>query len=314
MAVKTNMPVIGVQDIPTYIDEQPKEVSTMFIGDTGIGKTQVIKQYCEDRDIFLKTLILSQIEASECLGIPVQAKRIYKGKEFNTIETAVPTWVFDLAEQENCILYLDEFLCAEPSVMNAFLNFITEKTVNGIDLSHVKIVASTNIGNYTYDPDTNILSRFAMFYVENTEYNKYLKSKYGKKAFKGDYKDEEELDGIIFDQRSLKPRCQEMLCLLANSPNLDKWYQAYTMTPMMPVFHKQDKINNIIKSFAKKDGYTDKWLILDDDLEIMAGYLFKVVSSSKRTNILDYATSYSNIAYDQLRLRCILQELFIKMV
>ena len=160
---------IEINQIPEIIDAQPKEMSVLIIGDTGIGKTQVIKKYAEDNNIYLKTLILSQIEASEALGIPVQSKRVYNGKEYSTIETAVPTWVFDLAEHENAMLYLDEFLCAEPAVMNSFLNFITEKRVGDIDLSHVKIVAATNIGNYTYDPDNNILSRFCMFYAVNTK-------------------------------------------------------------------------------------------------------------------------------------------------
>ena len=198
--------------------------------------------------------------------------------------------------------------------MNAFLNFITEKNVNGIDLSHVKIVAATNIGNYTYDPDTNILSRFAMFYTVNTNYNKYLKEKYKTKAFKGDYKDEEELDGVIFDQRSLKPRCQEMLCLLAKSPNLDKWYQAYTMTPMMPVFHKQEKINNIVKGFVRKDEYTDKWILPDDILEALSGHLFKAVSASKRANIVSYASTLDNVQYDRYTLNRFLQDRFDSMV
>ena len=91
---------VDVQELNKIINAQPVEMPLMIIGDTGIGKTQVIKKYAEENKIYLKTLILSQIEASEALGIPVQSKRVYNGVEYNTIETAVPTWVFDLAEND----------------------------------------------------------------------------------------------------------------------------------------------------------------------------------------------------------------------
>ena len=301
---------ISVTEMPMIIESAPTEMSIMFIGDTGIGKTQIIKQYAEDNDIYLKTLILSQIEASEALGIPVQSTREYEGKVYSTIETAVPSWVFDLKEHKNAMLYLDEFLCSEPAVMNSFLNFITEKKINGIDLSHVKIVASTNIGNYTYDPDNNILSRFCMFYVENKEYNKYLKKKYGKKfVVQNDYKDEEELDSVIFDTRSLKPRCQEMLCLVKDINLVDMFYEGYTNTPMMPIFHKMGKINDIVKGFAIKNE-EDNWIIPNDDLDTLAGYIYKAVSKSTKKDIVDYATTFKNINYNKSRLKNRLDEIF----
>lgn len=301
---------INVTEISDIITATPKEMSLLFLGDTGIGKTQIIKQYAKDNNIYLKTLILSQIEASEALGIPVQSKRIYNGKEYSTIETAVPTWVFDLAEQKNAILYLDEFLCSEPAVMNSFLNFITEKNVNGIDLSHVKIIAATNIGNYTYEPDNNILSRFCMFYVENKEYNKYLKKKYGSK-FKvtNDYKDEEELNSVIFDKRSLKPRCQEMLCLIKDDTLLEAFYEGYTNTTMMPIFHNTTKINDIIKSFATKDE-NEKWIIHNDDIDTLAGMIYQVTSTSKKTNVVEWASTFKNIKYDTWALRTRLKDIF----
>ena len=301
---------INVTEMSKVIEATPAEMSVMFIGDTGIGKTQVIKKYAADNNIYLKTLILSQIEASEALGIPVQSKRIFEGKEFSTIETAVPSWVFDLKEHENAMLYLDEFLCAEPAVMNSFLNFITEKSVNGIDLSHVKIIASTNIGNYTYEPDNNILSRFCMFYVENKEYNKYLKKKYGKKFIvHNDYKDEEELNSVIFDTRSLKPRCQEMLCLVKDVSMVDMFYEGFTNTPMMPIFHNMNKINDIVKGFAVKNE-DDKWEIPADDIDTMAGFIYKAVAKSTKKDIIDYASTLKNVEYNKTKLKNRLDDIF----
>lgn len=295
------MKQIEVNDITKYIDAAPKAMCTMFIGDTGCGKTQMITRYAEEHNLYLKTLILSQLEASETLGIPVQSKRVYDGVEYNTIETAVPSWVFDLAEhqEEGAMLYLDEFLCAEPAVMNAFLNFLTERKVGNIDLSNVKVVAATNIGNYTYEPDNNILSRFCMFYVVNTSYSKYLSKKYGKnKSIHNDYCDEEERDGVIFEYRSLKPRCQEMLMMLKDRTLLSDFYEGYTNRQYMPKFHNNEKIDNIVSGFAKLNTDSGYWYLEEDDYPRIAAALYKsFICTSNRKNKVEYGCRYNNIKY-----------------
>lgn len=295
---------IDISELSRVIDAQPVEMPIMIIGDTGIGKTQVIKQYAKDNNMYLKTLILSQLEASEALGIPVQSTREYNGKIYNTIDTAIPAWVFDLAEHKNSILYLDEFLCAEPSVMNSFLNFITEREVSGIDLSHVKIIAATNIGNYTYDPDNNILSRFSMVYAENKNFSKYLSSKYkNAKTINNDYKDVEELEGAIFEERSLKPRCHELLCLVKDKDMLRLFYEGFTNKLMQPKFHNNSKINDTVAGFAKFDEDRHRWYIDSEDISALAGFLYKQVYNSKRKNLVDNVTEYKEIMYDKSALQ-----------
>lgn len=301
------MKEIKLEQIAEVLDAAPIEMATMFIGDTGIGKTQAISQYAAERGIYLKTLILSQLEASEALGIPVQAKRIYNGKEYNTIETAVPTWVFDLAEHENAMLYLDEFLCCEPAVMNSFLNFLTERNVNGIDLHHVKVVAATNIGNYTYEPDNNILSRFCMFYVVNDSFNTYIKNKHkgSKIRIENTYQDMEDREGIIFEIRSLKPRCQEMLYMLKNPDMLDLFYEGYTNMEYRPKFHSNAKLNDFVGEFVvKEDG---SWHLKDENIDNVAGLIYKYIRGTKKT--ADWACKYKKLIYNQIKLQRRVEEL-----
>lgn len=226
------MKTIEINEIEKYIDNAPANMNLMFIGDTGIGKTYCIKKYCETHKMYLKTLILSQLEASETLGIPVRSSRVLNGVEYNSLETAVPSWVFDLYEASlnkkdypsGCMLFLDEFLCAQPSVMNAFLNFLTEKNVNGIDLSSIKIVSATNIGKYTFNPDNNILSRFCMFYVINTTAKDFV----GETRINYSYKDENTRNGVIFETRSLKPRCLEQLSKIEDWKLWNDYYEGFT--------------------------------------------------------------------------------------
>ena len=283
------MKEITINDIPKYIDAAPIQMSTMFIGDTGIGKTQVITEYAKNKNIHLKTLILSQLEASEALGIPVQEKIERNGKVYSTIDMAVPKWVFDFEDAhmagKETILYLDEFLCAEPAVMNSFLNFLTEKKVNDIDLSYVKVVAATNIGNYTYEPDNNILSRFCMFYTVNTSFNTYIKNKYkgSKISIANNYKDVENREGVIFEQRSLKPRCQEMLYMLKDPTLLDAFYEGYTNTQYRPRFHSDDEINNIICGAAEKR--TGTWYLSDEHINNVAGLIHRRMTEIGRAHV-----------------------------
>lgn len=307
------MKQIEVTDIAKYLDAAPTALCPMFIGDTGCGKTQTITQYAKDRGLYLKTLILSQLEASETLGIPVQSTREYNGRTYHTIDTAIPAWVFDLAEHqdEGAILYLDEFLCCEPAVMNAFLNFLTERRVGEIDLSRVKIVAATNIGNYTYEPDNNILSRFCMFYVVNTTFQKYLAKKYGKSnVIHNNYKDEEEKDSIIFEIRSLKPRCQEMLMMLTDKTLLSDFYEGYTNTKYMPMFHGNQKINSIVSAYVEFDAATGRWFLPDDSIDNVAANVYRqFVSTSARANKIELASRYSDLTYDKQKLMRRIQQI-----
>ena len=45
---------ISVTEMPKIIEAAPNEMSVLFIGDTGIGKTQIIKKYAADNKIFIK--------------------------------------------------------------------------------------------------------------------------------------------------------------------------------------------------------------------------------------------------------------------
>lgn len=241
------MKTIEINEIKTLIDSTPVEMNLMFIGGTGIGKTSVIKQYAKEHNSFLKTLILSTIEASECLGIPVPTTREFQGKEYTCLKTAIPEWVFELKEHEdNAILFLDEFFCAQPSVMNSFLNFLSEKIVEGIDLRKIRIIAATNIGNYTFNPDNNIRTRFCFFYTVNTTAKDFVRPE--KERIRFEYVDENPKVGSIFEPMALVPRCYEMLNKIKDDKVMYMCYEGYTNTKYFRV-HEDDVINDLLMPY-----------------------------------------------------------------
>lgn len=272
---------LEINKLTDIIEVSPLTTNIMAIGDTGIGKTTVIERYCAENNIYLKTLILSQLEASETLGIPVKGERIFNGKTYDVLNTAIPNWVFDLAEhkndKKNPILFLDEFLCAQPSVMNAFLNFLTQKRVGDIDLSHVKIVAASNIGNYTFEPDNNILSRFCWFYVVNNSMNDYI----GDSRISNKYRDENEKEGVIFEVRNLKPRCQEQLKSIPDE-YLQIFYEGFTNSKYIYV-HKDSYVNEVVSPYFTPDSELyNNYTITDTNLNTMIAVMKKTFNRVRK--------------------------------
>lgn len=268
---------LEIDEIDKIIDNAPVEMNLMFLGDTGIGKTTKIEKYANDNGYYLKTLILSQLEASETLGIPIKTTRIFNGREYPCLTTAIPEWVFELKEHDKAILFLDEFLCAQPSVMNSFLNFLSQKRVKDIDLRHVRIIAATNIGNYTFEPDNNILSRFCWFYVINTKVNEYLNDK----TIINDYADENEQEGVIFESRSLKPRCHEQLLKVKDPSLLQIFYEGFTNRKYILV-HLNSEVNEVISPFFEPIQNSNKYYISDENIINMVQIMKRTFTRYKK--------------------------------
>lgn len=239
------MRTVEISEMDKYFEACPRNINIMMVGDTGIGKTTIVTNYCNKHNKCLKTLILSQLDAADALNIPTKSTIEFRGKTYSTIESAIPKWVFELAEEKDPVLFLDEFLCAQPSVMNAFLNFLSEKKVQDIDLSHVQIIAATNIGNYTFDPDANILSRFCWFYTENTKMNEYNNDE----RVINSYVDDNDKTGPVFEIRQLRPRCQTWL---KNVPDnfLSAFYEGFTNKQYFFV-HRDPIFNEICGPYFK---------------------------------------------------------------
>lgn len=105
-------------------------LNVMLIGSHGIGKTTVVKNVAEQLGVKFKYYSSSTLDPfAELIGIPVP------DKDKGTIEFYRPK---DLEDAE--FIFFDELNRAHPRVLNAVLEIIQFKSINGIPLKNLKMV------------------------------------------------------------------------------------------------------------------------------------------------------------------------------
>ena len=147
-----------------------------------------------------------------------------------------------------------------------------------------------------------------MFYVENLTYKEYLTNKYGKEKlanFQLNYKDEVDKSGILFESRSLKPRCLEQL-LEFEKEFYAPFYEGFTNEQMFPMLSSDEKLNDILLIYVKQN--ENGVYIPDDSITNLAAAIkakyprakkFDMVLSKIDTTILEIHLELLN---DALRL------------
>lgn len=86
--------------------------SVMIHGSPGIGKSEVIKEYCETRGYDIVVRMLSQMQPSDFV-IP------YVDKDKNITRWAHSDWIAELPRDKESVLFLDELPAAPPDVQVA---------------------------------------------------------------------------------------------------------------------------------------------------------------------------------------------------
>ena len=114
-----------------------KTVVPLFIGNPGVGKTQIIEQFAKDKGVKIVELITSQMSPFEISGIAMPDKDSKKMTYFN----------FDKLENliDGDILFFDELLNGNPVVLNACLTILEQRRfISGKPLPNIMIVAAAN--------------------------------------------------------------------------------------------------------------------------------------------------------------------------
>ena len=127
--------------------EEGKPSSFLFVGRTGVGKTQLIKSYASylvGEDHFIR-LDMSEYREAHSISKIIGSPPGYVGyQEANTVLEQIRTFLY-------AVLLLDEIEKAHPSVLQLFLQALDEgkmKTADGrlVRFDHVLLFMTSNIG------------------------------------------------------------------------------------------------------------------------------------------------------------------------
>lgn len=114
-----------------------KTIVPLFLGNTGLGKTVIIRQFAKDKGVNIVELITSQRNPFEISGLGMPDKETKR----------MSYWDFDtlLDMKDGDILFFDEILNGNPVVLNACLTLLEgRRMISGKELPNIMIVAAAN--------------------------------------------------------------------------------------------------------------------------------------------------------------------------
>lgn len=161
------------------------KVNVFLFGKSGWGKSQIVKRYCEDFELKLKTISIASKLPEAIGGIPYATKDGYY-KELLSEELQD---VFE-DDGEGWVIFFDEMNQGLPEVFNTLYGICypmgEDRNWCGHSLSKAQIVACANLSDgtdgvtYLNDLPTPLLNRFFVFELScsKTDAKNYLKKKY----------------------------------------------------------------------------------------------------------------------------------------
>lgn len=153
-----------------------------LIGHTGIGKTELVKQFCNDKGWDLITLHVAQLEPADFMGLPKATKE-------GTTQFCRPDWLptEEASNSKGTVIFLDEVNRGHEDIRQALYQLLTDKRLHNYKVpNNCYIIAAANPSNdyEVYEFDKALINRFAWIKIKPTpsETCKYLGSKYGSNA------------------------------------------------------------------------------------------------------------------------------------
>lgn len=127
----------------------------LLIGESGIGKTALVKKLAEKEGYYLVNIDGNMLKEGEIGGLPtvesytvnVEGKEVVKKKTVYAVHTKLQEIDHIVAEDPNreVLLFIDEINRCEHSVQQELMNIILNREINGYRLhENVKVIAAMN--------------------------------------------------------------------------------------------------------------------------------------------------------------------------
>lgn len=157
--------IFDVLNLARKARQQGNKFNPLFVGAPGIGKSEIIQQWCKTNDLPFIDIRAAYLEAPDVIGFP-QIKEV-DGRA-RTVHALPDFWPSN-PEWEGVIL-LEEPNRGTTSVMNTFMQMLTDHKIHLYNLPKKAIIVGA-INPETEDMDVNTMdpalkNRFEIFEVE----------------------------------------------------------------------------------------------------------------------------------------------------
>lgn len=211
-----------------------------LLGHTGIGKTELVEQYAEQRNLDCIIIHVAQLEPSDFIGL-------YQIDEDGRTSNCPPNWLpykNEIADKKQAnkqaltkitrgvinpnggIIFLDEINRGHEDIRQSLYQLVNKKEIHTYKLPEkYSLIAAANPSNSyeTYEFDKALVNRFAWckFQPESSETFEYLTEKHGSNPILDWLKTDKSLldlgdDDFEIDDMLLSPRMTENAILLYN--------------------------------------------------------------------------------------------------
>lgn len=159
----------NIKEIVSIIDATPNAQALLLKGIHGVGKSESIKKYMEDRGYRMVTLFLGQAaDAGDIVGLPSRIEGVDgEGNPCLITDFAPPKW-WPLDMNEKVVVFLDEINRGKPEIMQCVMDMVLNRKLNGRALPpETRIIAAMNPmddGYYQVEElDPALMDRFNVY-------------------------------------------------------------------------------------------------------------------------------------------------------
>lgn len=150
---------ISIKGLKRLLDTMPADQNIMLSGRHGIGKSEILTKYYNDRGMKVVTLFLGQMsDPGDLIGLP------NKDEKTGKTEFMPPYWF--PVDGKPIVLFLDELNRARPEVLQTIMDLALNRKLAGKQLPEGSVVISAVNDGEEYqltDLDPALVSRFNIY-------------------------------------------------------------------------------------------------------------------------------------------------------